>query len=750
MTYNGSSWSMPVSIDGIFGTDFFSVSCPSSSFCMALGDSYTGAFVDQALAYNGGSWSTPTNIDSGGGEVLWSVSCPSSSFCAGTDDRGNALTYASSLWSAPTSIDGTNQIFSVSCASSSFCVALEGFGNAMIYNGSSWSEPTSIDNTGYSLESVSCPSESFCMALDSGGYTMTYSFAGPVNTAPPEIGGTPLVGETLTCAPGTWSGDEPFSYTYRWLSNGAAVAGPDSSASYTPSTSDVSRNLECEVTAYNDVGSSAAVSSPVMVSATGRGSGVPGGGNGTPQCSDIASIAPWFAGYENQVITLPSFSSSGLPVGVTAGLKLGSAGICGRALMSLVPGLDLGPPGFDLTATYAAATGQATTRFTYSFAPLGWRPLPGGTGAPMSNPPPVSIEWQNALKFGGAVNPSLSLTYKPGDPVHSSLDLVQVPIAQQSVTLVSLGNPFLQASVGPDLSLGLSLDPKELADEEATDIAEGMTPDEAATAIGEEAASATESAFDAEASALDPGALPTSSFLDTTNVVSHTVASAATSTLPADAADIGIVTAVDGGTIAADGAAGVAVAGAADSAGGDVVIEVIIDLAVLAKNHQVPTSGLVPSSGAVLPRRVVVVSPIHKIALRSLRRADFPRNGVPTLVRNALLLPTNARVRPLAVSSTTLHPGKHLAIVATRLGSGRRHDALLVLSGPNGYRATRLLRVVRGTAGGTMTLPRTLAPGTWTIAVQDISQIHFAGRGRQLVGDALVDFGAFKVGRTAP
>src|SRR5438067_4385661 len=39
----------------------------------------------------------------------------------------------------------------------------------------------------------------------------------PVNTRPPEASGTPAVGETLTCSPGTWSGNPAPVLTYRWV-----------------------------------------------------------------------------------------------------------------------------------------------------------------------------------------------------------------------------------------------------------------------------------------------------------------------------------------------------------------------------------------------------------------------------------------------------------------------------------------------------------------------------------------------------
>ena len=39
----------------------------------------------------------------------------------------------------------------------------------------------------------------------------------PQNSAPPNITGSPAVGATLTCQPGTWTGLPAPTYAYRWL-----------------------------------------------------------------------------------------------------------------------------------------------------------------------------------------------------------------------------------------------------------------------------------------------------------------------------------------------------------------------------------------------------------------------------------------------------------------------------------------------------------------------------------------------------
>jgi len=48
------------------------------------------------------------------------------------------------------------------------------------------------------------------------GATGVVTSSSPVNTAPPTVTGTTQVGQTLTAAPGTWTGTPPISYGYQW------------------------------------------------------------------------------------------------------------------------------------------------------------------------------------------------------------------------------------------------------------------------------------------------------------------------------------------------------------------------------------------------------------------------------------------------------------------------------------------------------------------------------------------------------
>jgi hypothetical protein len=184
LTYNGSSWTSPASIKGSYPFElrFTSVSCPTTAFCVAVGEG-------QAVNYSAGSWSQPSSIDAIGG--LLAVSCPSATFCAAVDSGGNALTYNGSSWTAPSHIDTTAEgIGSVSCASSSFCIAADYEGKTMIYNGSAWTTPADTTEP-EGIGGLSCASSSFCAAIDWSGNVLTYN--GSAWSTPTNIGSAAAV-----------------------------------------------------------------------------------------------------------------------------------------------------------------------------------------------------------------------------------------------------------------------------------------------------------------------------------------------------------------------------------------------------------------------------------------------------------------------------------------------------------------------------------------------------------------------------
>ena len=83
----------------------------------------------------------------------------------------------------------------------------------------------------------------------------------PRNEQPPTISGQERVGSRLTGNPGTWSGTQPITFRYTWVSCTAQLANcrtVDDDRSYTPVASDRGRRLIFHVEARNRDGSRAA------------------------------------------------------------------------------------------------------------------------------------------------------------------------------------------------------------------------------------------------------------------------------------------------------------------------------------------------------------------------------------------------------------------------------------------------------------------------------------------------------------
>lgn len=163
--YANQTWSEPNLIDG-GGNGLASVSCPTQTFCEAVGSN--------AVTYNNGTWSTPENPDDSG-DTFRSISCPTAVFCMAVDDTGNALTLQNGSWSKPLQIDNdvdddTGGFNTVSCPSQTFCMAVDQVGNSFVYNGSSWRQVGS----GEGGQRVSCPTVQLCVAVNAMGQAQTY------------------------------------------------------------------------------------------------------------------------------------------------------------------------------------------------------------------------------------------------------------------------------------------------------------------------------------------------------------------------------------------------------------------------------------------------------------------------------------------------------------------------------------------------------------------------------------------------
>ena len=87
----------------------------------------------------------------------------------------------------------------------------------------------------------------------------------PKNTAVPTVSGSAIVKQTLTADNGTWTGDQPIVFTYRWQRCNTSGAGcvniPNAThKTYTVKEADTDFTLRVQVTGKNSAGSDTAVS----------------------------------------------------------------------------------------------------------------------------------------------------------------------------------------------------------------------------------------------------------------------------------------------------------------------------------------------------------------------------------------------------------------------------------------------------------------------------------------------------------
>jgi hypothetical protein len=84
------------------------------------------------------------------------------------------------------------------------------------------------------------------------------------------MSGTFLTGSTVTASPGTWTGRQPITFSYRWLrcptTQGGTCVDAGTGRTYRLTSADVARRLKVEVTARNAISSTTALSgeSPIV------------------------------------------------------------------------------------------------------------------------------------------------------------------------------------------------------------------------------------------------------------------------------------------------------------------------------------------------------------------------------------------------------------------------------------------------------------------------------------------------------
>ena len=179
--WNGSSWTVdsPPLPSGLTGSvELHGVSCTSSSFCVAVGRYEASVSKTLVVAWNGSTWSIVSSPNPAGSNELRSVSCVSTSSCVavGTTESSAVLVerWNGTSWSldSTSTSSGENTLLEdVSCPSASACTAvgkLKGNRLALAWNGTKWNDVSPAAASG-SFDGVSCLSGTACYALDGKG-----------------------------------------------------------------------------------------------------------------------------------------------------------------------------------------------------------------------------------------------------------------------------------------------------------------------------------------------------------------------------------------------------------------------------------------------------------------------------------------------------------------------------------------------------------------------------------------------------
>ncbi|MDO9407577.1 hypothetical protein [Patulibacter sp.] len=178
----------------------------------------------------------------------------------------------------------------------------------------------------------------------------------PTNTAVPTISGTATVGQTLTCAPGTWTGTP--SFTYAWRRGGTPVA---TGASYALVAADAGQPITCVVTGTNGAGSSSATSAAVTPAAAPTTPTTPT----TPVAAPVNTARPGIQGTTvvGNTLTGTQGSFSNTPTGYAYQWRRDGAAITGAtgttyALVAADAGRTIS---FAVTATNAGGSATAVS-----------------------------------------------------------------------------------------------------------------------------------------------------------------------------------------------------------------------------------------------------------------------------------------------------------------------------------------------------------------------------------------------------
>jgi len=170
-TWDGNSWTFeqPPNPAGISSVTLNAVSCSSPSACIAVGQA--GSTQPLAERWDGSSWTVQPTPTPGTDDGLMSVSCSSSTWCLAVGTPEVAESWNGANWSLASN---PPVVLGVFCTDAASCMAVGGgpMPQAAAWNGLTWStQQIPLSTTGV-LVGVSCTSPTACTAVGN-------TFSGP-------------------------------------------------------------------------------------------------------------------------------------------------------------------------------------------------------------------------------------------------------------------------------------------------------------------------------------------------------------------------------------------------------------------------------------------------------------------------------------------------------------------------------------------------------------------------------------------
>jgi hypothetical protein len=278
---------------------------------------------------------------------------------------------------------------------------------------------------------------------EGAGTAITASVVGVSNPAPllpgltaaaGTVAGSRNVGSTMTCQHGNWN-STPTSFSYQWLRNGVPIAGASSgptpttqeSFPYTVTTADLSKSIQCQVTASNASGSA------VSISASGVNTVIPAA---PPSAVVTMSGAPSVTVASNLPAGLLFASTIPTPSGTgwSCTIALGAGGFtCSRA-----DTLGVGSSYPPITALVHVAPG-APDSVTTSVTVFGGGASSGATASDVTAIAPIipfGVQTFTTEVSDAAGNP---YTQAGGHPFSATANIILNTISTDNATLVAAG-----------------------------------------------------------------------------------------------------------------------------------------------------------------------------------------------------------------------------------------------------------------------------------------------------------------------